>query len=108
MKDAYVNVRVDSGVKAEVETILENLGISTSTAIDMFLSQIVLKNGLPFNVKIPKNDYKKRQMELASAINLTGGNEYPKRFKKIISLYAQGEIDYDVALYAIRKEYSNG
>ncbi|MFH0767659.1 MAG: type II toxin-antitoxin system RelB/DinJ family antitoxin [Bacillota bacterium] len=62
MKDAYINVRVDSGVKAEVETILENLGISTSTAIDMFLSQIVFKNGLPFDVKISKNDYKKRQM----------------------------------------------
>lgn len=108
MKNAYLSIRVDSNVKAEVETILDNLGISTSTAIDMFLSQIVLNNGLPFDVKIPKNDYRKRQMELASAINLTGGNEYPKRFKKIISLYAQGDIDYDVAIYAIKKVYSNG
>ena len=28
--------------------------------------------------------------ELAEAINLTGGNPYPKKFNKIINLYAHG------------------
>ena len=28
---------------------------------------------------------------------------FTKKFKKIINLYARGDIDYDVALYAIKK-----
>lgn len=107
MKNSYINVRVEGEIKLKVERILDDLGINTSTAIDIFLNQIILKDGLPFDVKIPKKDYKERQMELASAINLTGGKEYPREFKKIISLYAKGDIDYDVALYAIKKEYVN-
>ena len=44
-----------------------------------------------------------KAQELAEAINLTGGKTYPKKFNKIISLYAKGDIDYDVALYAIKE-----
>ena len=107
MKNAYVNVRVDSEVKKEVERILEQLGINTSTAIDLYFNQILLKDGLPFEVKLPGEEVVQRRLELAAAINLTAGKEYPSKFNKILSLYANGEIDYDVALYAVKKEFVN-
>ena len=44
---------------------------------------------------------------MAEALSLTGGNPYPKKFKKIINLYARGDIDYDVTLYAIKKTNEN-
>ncbi|MFU8786510.1 MAG: type II toxin-antitoxin system RelB/DinJ family antitoxin [Candidatus Izemoplasmataceae bacterium] len=104
-KDAYINVRVDQKTKSEVDEILIDLGINMSTAIDIYLNQILLNQGLPFEVKKPKKKLADKTKALAEAINLTGGKPYPKKFDRIISLYAKGDIDYDVALYAIKKAY---
>jgi DNA-damage-inducible protein J len=104
-KNTYINVRVDEETKKEVEDILDILGINMSTAVDLFLSQIILNKGLPFKVKLPSKDITVKEQELVEALNLTGGKPYPKKFKKIINLYARGDIDFDVALYAIKKTY---
>ena len=42
MKSANVTVRVEPDVKEKAEAILSELGIPTSTAINMFYRQIVL------------------------------------------------------------------
>lgn len=105
MKNAFINVRVDSNVKVKAEEVFNDLGFNTSTAIDIFLKQVILKDGIPFDVVKPKKEIKDRELELARAINLTGGKDYPRKFKKIIYLYAHGDIDFDVALYAIKKEF---
>ena len=52
-KTAMVIARVEPGLKANAEKILKKLGISTTEAINLFLSQIKLQKGLPFSVKIP-------------------------------------------------------
>ena len=44
-----------------------------------------------------------KEQELAEAWNLTGGKPYSKKFNKISNLYVRGDVDYDVALYAIKK-----
>lgn len=106
-KEAYINVRVDEKTKSEVDEILADLGINMSTAIDIYLKQISLNQGLPFEVRKPKKEIVAKTKALAEVINLTGGKTYPKKFNKIISLYAKGDIDYDVALYAIKREFAN-
>lgn len=53
MKSANVTVRVEPDVKEKAEAILSELGIPTSTAINMFYRQIVLWNGLPFRPAKP-------------------------------------------------------
>jgi len=53
MKTAIINARVKPELKQEVETILAQLGISTTQAITMFFEQIRLKRGIPFELKIP-------------------------------------------------------
>jgi DNA-damage-inducible protein J len=55
MKEAIVRARVDSKLKAEAEEVLGTLGINTTEAIRMFLSQVRLRRGLPFVVGIPDN-----------------------------------------------------
>lgn len=52
-KTTQINSRVEPGLKAEAETILKEVGISTSDAITMFLRQVVLRRGLPFEARIP-------------------------------------------------------
>ncbi len=48
-----VYARIDSNLKDSAETILSKLGISPSSAIQMLYSQIVLKNGMPFDLRLP-------------------------------------------------------
>lgn len=52
-KSASVYARIDPVLKEQAESILSALGIPTSNAIDMFFKQIVLKKGLPFEVRLP-------------------------------------------------------
>lgn len=52
-KSASVYARIDPKLKEQAEAILSALGIPTSSAIDMFFKQIVLKKGLPFEVRLP-------------------------------------------------------
>ena len=39
-------------LKQHAESILEDLGISRAVAIDLFYRQIILHNGLPFDLKL--------------------------------------------------------
>lgn len=54
MADASViSIEIDSELKESAEGILKQFGVSPSTAIQMFYSQIVLQNDLPFKLRIP-------------------------------------------------------
>lgn len=53
-KTATLNLRVNPTLKTNAEIILTKLGIPMSTAVDMFLNQVVLVGGIPFPVTIPK------------------------------------------------------
>lgn len=53
VKTASVNVRIQENVKAKAEEILDTMGVSRATAIDMFYRQIIMHNGIPFPVTIP-------------------------------------------------------
>lgn len=55
--NSRVYSRVDPKVKDEAQAVLDRLGISMSQAISMFLHQIVIDNGLPFQ---PKTNESKR------------------------------------------------
>lgn len=53
-KTATLNLRVDPEVKQSAETVLDQLGLSMSTAVDMFLRQVSLTGGIPFKVVLPE------------------------------------------------------
>lgn len=55
MKEAIVRARVDSKLKADAEEVFGILGINTTEAIRMFLSQVRLRRGLPFIVGVPES-----------------------------------------------------
>lgn len=52
-KTAMIRARVEPGLKAEVENILSDLGMTASEAIHILYRQIKLQRGLPFDVRIP-------------------------------------------------------
>lgn len=51
-KTTVVFARVDTEVKEKAESILTQLGISPTSAIRMFYSQIVRENGLPLSLQL--------------------------------------------------------
>lgn len=48
-----VYARIDTNLKESAESILSQLGISPSSAIQMLYSQIVLQKGMPFELRLP-------------------------------------------------------
>ena len=53
-KTAHFYARVEPDIKEQAEAILSTLGIPASNAINMFYRQIILRQGLPFDVSIPQ------------------------------------------------------
>ncbi len=62
-KTANVNVRIQENIKQQAEQILETIGVPRATAIDMFYRQIILNNGIPFSLTIPKSLPAKDEMD---------------------------------------------
>jgi len=52
-KTTNIYVRLEPGLKEQAETILEQLGIPVSNAVNIFLKQVVMQRGIPFDVKLP-------------------------------------------------------
>ena len=52
-KTATLNLRINPDVKKDAEAVLKQLGVPLSTAIDMYLRQIVLTGGIPFTISLP-------------------------------------------------------
>jgi DNA-damage-inducible protein J len=52
-KTAIIQTRIDENTKTQVQAILAALDISMSQAISMFLRQVVIHRGIPFELKIP-------------------------------------------------------
>ena len=53
-KSANLYAQIEPELKVQAENILAALGIPASNAITMFYKQIILQNGLPFEVKLPE------------------------------------------------------
>ena len=46
-----LNIRIDKSVKENSEQVIEELGLNMTTAINMFLRQVIRVNGIPFEIK---------------------------------------------------------
>ena len=54
MSTTPTQIRIDADIKKKATLLFKNLGIDMSSAINIFLYQCILKNGLPFSVEMPK------------------------------------------------------
>lgn len=53
-KTSSMHIRIEPEVKKEVERILSNLGMTSTEAINIYLRQIILNSGIPFEIKQPQ------------------------------------------------------
>lgn len=66
MKSAVVSARVDPELKGNAEQVFKTLGLTTTQAITLFFKQVELRQGLPFEVRIP-NEITMQALEQAQA-----------------------------------------
>lgn len=63
IKSASVRARIEPQVKKNAEDVLDQLGLSMSEAISLYLNQIVHHKGIPFSIRIPNEETRKAIQE---------------------------------------------
>lgn len=48
------NVRIDPDLKEQTNAVFEELGLTLSTAVNVFLRAVVREGGVPFDVKLAR------------------------------------------------------
>lgn len=99
MKTMTVHTRVTPEVKTNADKIFAALGLTTSQAISLFLNASVNKRGLPFELTL--GDDIEKEIEMGSALAQIDGVKPSEEAKRIVRLYATGQIDYETAQFAI-------
>ena len=68
-----LNIRIDRNIKETSEKVFEDLGLNMTTAINMFLRQVIRVNGIPFEIK--ENTPNKETIEaIEESIRLANDN----------------------------------
>ena len=70
-KTAVITARIEPKLKESVEQVFAQLGLTTTQAITLFLRQVELQKGLPFNLKVPNATTQTALQEAQTRQNLT-------------------------------------
>ena len=97
-KAANIYARIEPDVKERAEGILTALGIPASTAINIFYKQIILHNGLPFDVSLLPS----RRPSLSTMSEEELSEELEKGYSDLKSGRTRSA---DSVFAAIRKDY---
>ena len=54
MENTNINVRTSSELKSQAQEVFAGLGMDMSTAINIFLRQVVYREAIPFEISRPK------------------------------------------------------
>jgi DNA-damage-inducible protein J len=85
-KTETIRARVEPALKREAEAVLRKIGLTSSEAITLFLTQVKLTKGLPFPVRIPNKQTKRAIEESLARKNLETFDSVTEWAKKVRSL----------------------
>ncbi len=69
-KTEIINTRVEPKIKKTATAILKSLGLTPTDAINMFLHQVIIHDGLPFEVRKPNKETLKAMRDLKAGRNM--------------------------------------
>lgn len=82
-KSILVSFRTKPELKKKADVIFETLGISKTEAFNMFLSNVILNNGIPFEVKIPNKETLEAVEDIENKRNLTSYNNLEEMYEDL-------------------------
>ena len=86
-------IRIEESTKKQAVELLEGLGLNLSDAVNIFLRQVILQKGIPFEIKYPEETLEFKPevieaMEEARRIsrdpNVKGYTDVKQMFKEIL------------------------
>ncbi len=86
MTTTPTQIRIEETTKKQAVELLEGLGLNLSEAVNMFLKQVILQRGLPFEVKYP--EYKLEVLEAMEEAKRISRDSNVKGFTNIDDLFA--------------------
>lgn len=78
MATVQTQIRIDEDLKKQAVELFNQLGLDMSSAMNIFLKQCVLRNGLPFNVELPH--YKQEVIEAMQEAKQISSNPNTKKY----------------------------
>jgi DNA-damage-inducible protein J len=85
-KTATVRARVEPELKRGAEAVLKKIGLTSSEAITLFLTQVKLRKGLPFPLRTPNEATRRALKEVRSRTNIESFDSVSEWAKKVRSL----------------------
>ena len=83
VQSGMIRARISPDLKAEAESILDQIGLSSSDAIRMFYRQIAMRKGLPFEARIPNATTREALRDAEAGRNLTRHADADDLFRKL-------------------------
>lgn len=84
-KSAMIRARMEPGLKDRAEAMLEQIGLSATTAITLFYRQIIQRNGLPFDLRIPNAATQRAMHDARTGRGVTKAESMDDLFAKLDS-----------------------
>lgn len=89
-RDASLNIRTDSEIKALAEALYASFGLTLSDAVNMFLNVSVMEGRLPFELKQPRFN-SATEAAIREAEDIAEGRREGRTFKNVEELFADLE-----------------
>lgn len=83
IKNTNINVRTTEDVKKGAEVILSGLGLNISSAVNLFLKQVINYKGIPFELRLPNQETLNAIDDIENSRDLESANSAEAMFKKI-------------------------
>ena len=84
-KTDTLHIRIEPKVKQQAEETLKDLGLSITEAINVFLNQVILNNGIPFEIKKPT--YNKETLQAME--DTKNGKNLSKTFDNVNEMFEE-------------------
>jgi DNA-damage-inducible protein J len=82
-RTAIIQARIDPDVKKKAQKILEKLNISMSETISLYLTQVTLQRGIPFEIRLPGQTTLAALRDVEERKNLHSANSVDEFFEKV-------------------------
>ena len=84
-KTDTLHIRVEPDVKIKAEETLNDLGLSITEAVNVFLNQVILHDGIPFKIEKPK--YTKETIQAMEDVK--SGKNLSKTFDSVDEMFEE-------------------
>lgn len=66
----FIQIRLDSKVKKQATNILDQLGMTPSQAVKLFLTKVIMTKSIPFSIELPTDYVEQLSDELSTELGL--------------------------------------